>query len=547
MDAIYDRAARVVVWLGPAYADSSVAYKLMHKLALVADATAPQDIDKMLAANQFEAAGLPGIDSPAWMALDAVYWRPWFMRAWIVQEIAVARSAVVVCGPDSITFETFAGVSNLVYRRYIDLLTGVNCERILPLMTARIAYQSRQPLSLLSVLSNFRTSLATQPVDKVYAMLNISAGTGTDTGTGITTTDNNDRGPGNNTFKAIRPDYTREAPDVFRDVARHFLEQSLDILSLNCDPAWRLQESLASWAPDWSCVPREYAFLNMEHWRGWQAGGGLAGAAAGYAAGNATTSVRFSPDSKTLFAEGRVLGRVKDIGEAFMIAAPSRLNKLANDSWTVRLDSDRTVLTFSRRRRWRMWERLVRRLGQYPQTGEDVRTVLQKTIIADAPVEDDVDGEAKVGEGARGTERESGGGRGSGGEDGGSKKNKPPSLDMLYNAFRRTELHETGPSPDGLDEHTEKAYSTRYFVRVTAASYGRKLFTTKEGYVGLGPCSTMPGDHVVLLHGGKTAYVLRQTNKKRETFEFLGESYLHGFMHGEGLKDSNLAREFAIV
>ncbi len=477
MGSIYNKAGRVVVWLGEAHADSPKAFELIRKLCAVADATAPEDIDEMVAADEFESLGLPAVDSPDWMALDALYWRPWFMRVWVIQEIAFSKSAIVVCGQDSVTFEIFAATANLIYKRHISSATGVSCERVIPLMTARIAYQSKEKMPLLSVLNNFRTSLATHSIDKIYALLNIA----TDPG--------------------ILPDYTLNAKDIFRSVTRTFLEQSLDVLSFNCDPSWKIEEGLVSWALDWSCVPREYSFLNTKHAKKW------------HAVGAGSPSIRFSGDGRVLFAHGRVLGRVKDIVEAFMIASPSRLGR-SNDAWFARREETQAVLRFSRERRWRMWERLIHKLKQYPQTGEDVRTVLQRTLIAGAPVEDDIP--------------------------------SGPSLNTLYNAFRRIELQETGESPDGLDRPTEEAYSSRFFIRVTAASYGRKTFTTKEGYAGMGPASTMPGDHVVALHGGKTAYVLRKS-KKGETFSFVGESYLHGFMHGEGLQDGNPIQEFAVV
>ena len=41
---------------------------------------------------------LPRTENEAWEAARALLRRPWFTRAWIVQEIAVARSVVLACG-----------------------------------------------------------------------------------------------------------------------------------------------------------------------------------------------------------------------------------------------------------------------------------------------------------------------------------------------------------------------------------------------------------------------------------------------------------------
>jgi hypothetical protein len=43
-----------------------------------------------------------------WRALQALMQRPWFSRRWVVQEIALAKAAIIYCGADSITWKDFA-------------------------------------------------------------------------------------------------------------------------------------------------------------------------------------------------------------------------------------------------------------------------------------------------------------------------------------------------------------------------------------------------------------------------------------------------------
>lgn len=62
--------------------------------------------------------------------------------------------------------------------------------------------------------------------------------------------------------------------------------------------------------------------------------------------------------------------------------------------------------------------------------------------------------------------------------------------------------------------------------------FGRKFVTTESGYFALCPMIVQPGDVVCLLLGGATPYCLRPVG---DHFLFLGECYVHGFMHGEGL------------
>lgn len=64
-------------------------------------------------------------------------------------------------------------------------------------------------------------------------------------------------------------------------------------------------------------------------------------------------------------------------------------------------------------------------------------------------------------------------------------------------------------------------------------SIWRKVFLTRKGHFGLGPMSIQPGDEVWMLCGGKVLYVLRRHETLPDTYTFVGEAYVHGFMHGE--------------
>jgi hypothetical protein len=62
---------------------------------------------------------------------------------------------------------------------------------------------------------------------------------------------------------------------------------------------------------------------------------------------------------------------------------------------------------------------------------------------------------------------------------------------------------------------------------------GRSLLRTDSGGMGLGPDTTKPGDEIVILLGGRGAFVVRPSRDGH--FQMVGECYLHGFMNGEAL------------
>lgn len=78
---------------------------------------------------------------------------------------------------------------------------------------------------------------------------------------------------------------------------------------------------------------------------------------------------------------------------------------------------------------------------------------------------------------------------------------------------------------------------------------GRRFFVTKSGYMGLGPKDLRAGDEVVVLHGGDTPFLVREVGldeegrvnlEERGTHRLVGDCYVHGLMDGEvkGLNSS---------
>ena len=90
---------------------------------------------------------------------------------------------------------------------------------------------------------------------------------------------------------------------------------------------------------------------------------------------------------------------------------------------------------------------------------------------------------------------------------------------------------------------SEEAFSSYHrnrmlpFINSTKSKvYGRKLFKTSGDLLGMGPRSIQADDQIWLIRESRTPLILRP---KPGTGDFLlvGEAYLHGFMHGEMLDD----------
>ncbi|KAH8650844.1 heterokaryon incompatibility protein-domain-containing protein, partial [Tricladium varicosporioides] len=94
MAEIYGRAVQVCVWLGVATKSSQIALRFIKKEVLQL-----RHFDELCGSRQA---------SEKWKALLELMQRPWFSRRWVVQEISLARQAVMYCGSDQISWQKFA-------------------------------------------------------------------------------------------------------------------------------------------------------------------------------------------------------------------------------------------------------------------------------------------------------------------------------------------------------------------------------------------------------------------------------------------------------
>lgn len=77
-------------------------------------------------------------------------------------------------------------------------------------------------------------------------------------------------------------------------------------------------------------------------------------------------------------------------------------------------------------------------------------------------------------------------------------------------------------------------------------TFGRRLFETTRGFIGLGPPAARIGDQVCLLLGGQVLYTLRAREDGHH--DFVGECYVHGMMDGQACDDDSFSiRDIVLV
>ena len=236
MGDIYTYAQRVIVWLGVESKASRLAVEtLRHAGSQLDHHSLLDDVARNMitfredADPVFRGQGnqLP-FSEDQWQAIADLLTRPWFRRLWIRQEITLANDdAVVVVGDQQILWTQLLGA-----------VAMIRSKEILPTLSTSDSDTFRENLTIITTFRRMKAyrslpnaigytqhCLCSDDRDRVYALL------------GMIESD---------LAVTVRPDYTLETKDVYRDIALKSAEyyERLFILEF-CDMA-----AEPTWVPD---------------------------------------------------------------------------------------------------------------------------------------------------------------------------------------------------------------------------------------------------------------------------------------------------------
>jgi len=265
MDQIYSRAISVLIWLGPSANDSGRALDLFRRWgtaienALSAIRCGPNPshtFSRRSLKLVLQEIGEP-FDEPAFKAAEALFSRNYWKRMWIVQELVLAETALILCGGDEVDLDhlrfavtVWDGLGMLKVEDLIDPETQLqlnmayassanlgSLQTVFKLrLQRRLAAESRQPYTpdVLNLVRLTRSSQATDPRDKIFAVYGML---------------------GKQAYP-VEPDYTKSVEDIYTRFAVEQIRKSgsLDILPLaeSSRSGSNLGLGLPSWVPDFS-------------------------------------------------------------------------------------------------------------------------------------------------------------------------------------------------------------------------------------------------------------------------------------------------------
>jgi hypothetical protein len=103
----------------------------------------------------------------------------------------------------------------------------------------------------------------------------------------------------------------------------------------------------------------------------------------------------------------------------------------------------------------------------------------------------------------------------------------------------------TASGAPNQDEMVQNTFFNRFFDTVVRMSL--RLIVTCNGKIGVAPIKAMKGDIVCVLFGCSVPVVLRRRSDLEDSWAFVGECFLDGYMEGQCLAQVDLSeRTFCI-
>jgi hypothetical protein len=495
MPSIYSLARRVLIWLGPLsppYSGAAVR-SCIHEL----DAAVP-------AVNEIDADDLDAKAQALWrdanflskdiLPLVSLLARPWFRRKWVVQEVSLAKEAVMCVGRIGETAgEGEMGDEEIPWMEVTALtfrFEGLGAERFIrrriqqcvprnELLSPSLVNLSIHCLNSIYLVSLYRgrgtlmdaitvTAAAecSVPHDIIYSLLGLSF-------TGPTMT----------------PDYTADFGDVFWQFALAMVVEgaSLKVLSLAPQtllpykPAIKRPEGLPSWVPDlrgpradsliaYSVLPQAF-----------------------FAGGHAKPIVCVSENRKVLSCQGRLIDTAKGFAAG----------------WSDMFHYD-PELAYQGLTAWLQGcYRFVLSQNNGDNASAEMMKAFSRTMVCDIdPMRNRLSPESAA---------------------------SLPShiqrlMDHVEQENRNSEIDDSWSAwEDAATPHSVIAtMSFRCWAKVL------KFGVTNGGRFMRAPQAARAGDRICVLIGGEVPFIIRSTG--RETYELVGECYVDGIMDGEALE-----------
>jgi len=537
MGDVYRKASQVVVWLGTAGDDSTLVFELCrrHKEGSLVDLDPNHTHDGSPADSRtriFKASLTDESGQLSWVhalemlggrgKLERFLDRPWWGRVWVIQEVCLAAKVTVLCGDASINWDDLrAGVRAILCQPSGGTMRRMAFHLVTTMLESRrpdSEWRQSGPFAgepTVALLNRFRWSHATDPRDKVYALLSLCQ-----------------TGPGQ---PAINIDYRSDTEGCYRDASLAIMAATgnLDILQLCRLPPYKHESPFPSWIPDLSdnasTAPSAYEVRRLEspslQLRLDRVVHDVSSTSRSLSYNfRASKGSRCAPklrqDGKTLVLEGIVFDTLTEVGDMLPEVDTSECSRNFTTVGQFVHADDPSILQFmgnvgnlalsaidfsrqigSRTETLVSWRKLAFSSDRYP-TGEPMEQVFY-SVLHQGAGHDDIQ--------QRTLEFEAKWQRSPAGDPPWFRKMAIPAVREFVEGARLSQPNALNTSMDGM----------LFYDRFSRSS---------KGYLAQCPPQSRRGDQIALLRGGTTPFVVRQHGSQ---WQLVGDCYVHGLMYGE--------------
>jgi hypothetical protein len=238
MSTIYSNAFRVVIWLGDEMDSDVDAFNFIANFDSL-DLTIDGDMSLQVSTAEPQLQALLAkemLSGKSWNSINQLLNKPWFRRAWIIQEVCFATRAKVVCGTRTCDWQSLAKLILYVDRNFLSPLAGGQGYSTAKMMIQLKPFiDDEEPFNvpLFTLLRIADQFYATDPRDQVFALLGLQS---------------------NPSNTGIEVDYTIPCEELYRRVTSHCATDSGIFVLLSRAGLHRQtgEIQLPSWVVDWN-------------------------------------------------------------------------------------------------------------------------------------------------------------------------------------------------------------------------------------------------------------------------------------------------------
>lgn len=536
MRRIYEKSEETIGWLGQGPDEGEEGMQFLHVLLRHKERLFLREKKRAFEEKWLKEKELGDelSDRKKWAALETLMLRPWWTRVWTLQEYIVPRKFRFYCGKESMDREELnQAMSAISHCRKIEetLISGKAFEAAWIRRRVLMWYQQGVPMQLTGLMAYISDYKATDPRDRIYSVLGLA-------------TDRSLADP---------PRYQDSVVKVYSSLAKSFIEhhKSLDIICL-ADRFNRyavkppILPALPSWVPDWRALIKPWVVPVIASQSGGQHIGNfrplsLLGSDQDlFAAGRCENSlqVSFSADLQSLTCNGILIDRIDGIGGLKVVHrdlngkndGPAEIHECINAT-AIRnipmtsaavsdspiqtdLDPDLASTYMDHIARCLLLNRQDRYLS-YKLPLEYSYQEFQTFCLAAIETPSELHPQF-----LDWFERNR------------SLHIRTYSLEQICKTAKPLKSSIKVDLADSMAN--ERGFLSRF--RDTTEWMTRRLMTTNEGHIGMVPCRARKGDQVWVLPGCSIPLILRKWENK-QSFQVIGECYLHGYMNGEAQEE----------